>query len=321
MNNIRKAITMDIERIVNISIPAKAPVKMLKAGNITEIRYTEIIRPIPIEKIDKDTYSLTSTGDVFLFNHKENRAEDLASVSQSMKRLKLIINANVTDPECVRWITLTYKENMKSVSRLYNDFRKFNQRLQYYCKQRAYPKYEYIMVAEPQGRGAWHCHILVIFATIAPFIPNDVLAKLWGFGFVKIKSVTSVDNLGLYFAAYVGDLSLADAKKEGINIAKSKLKVVDVTDENGKKETKCFIKGARLRLYPPHMRLYRRSRGIIDPTVTECTETEAMEVVADIPLTYEKTIQLVKKGSVINVINYRTYNSVKKRDKLVSENG
>lgn len=50
---------------------------------------------------------------------------------------------------------------------------------------------------EPQGRGAWHCHLLYIFDLVkAPYIANKTLSDLWGHGFVKISKLDNVDNVG-----------------------------------------------------------------------------------------------------------------------------
>ena len=104
----------------------------------------------------------------------------------------------------VRWITLTYAENMTDTDRLYFDFKDFNKRFQYYCKINGYSKPEYIVMMEPQGRGAWHCHLLYIWDCKAPYVANKTLRDLWGHGFVKIKKLDNCDNVGAYLTAYLG---------------------------------------------------------------------------------------------------------------------
>ena len=78
-----------------------------------------------------------------------------------MKRIKELIQTNVTDISRVRWCTLTYKENMKSTERLYNDFRKFNQRLKTYLKSRKIENVEYIMIATGAWSVALSCYIYI----------------------------------------------------------------------------------------------------------------------------------------------------------------
>ncbi len=160
---------------------------------------------------------------------------------------------------------------MQDPNRLYQDFRKFNQRFQYYLKTHDLPKYEYISAVEPQARGAWHIHIVLIFdSEKAPFISNTVLEDLWGLGFVKIKSLQNVDNIGLYLSAYLGDMELADALSNNL-LRSGKLKTFEQVNEDGTTQSKAVIKGARLRLYPPGIKLFRHSRGIKYPVIKECT--------------------------------------------------
>lgn len=48
--------------------------------------------------------------------------------------------------------------------RLYEDYRRFWQRFKYYLRKQGHPAVEYIIAAEPQGRGAWHLHCLFLFS-------------------------------------------------------------------------------------------------------------------------------------------------------------
>ena len=75
------------------------------------------------------------TGEVKEFQHHASRAEDKASVSQSLRKLRDLINANLEDPETALWATLTYRENMTDPARLYEDYRRFWQRFKYYLSK------------------------------------------------------------------------------------------------------------------------------------------------------------------------------------------
>lgn len=159
---------------------------------------------------------------------------------------------------------------------------------------------EYIAAAEPQGRGAWHLHVLLLFSEKAPFIPNTHMAKLWGHGFTKTKSLKGVDNPGLYLTAYLGDMELTEAVQAG------QYKAGRLAETKDKR--KAVIKGARLNLYPPGFNLYRCSRGVKRPEVWQTTEQEAQAEVSGMPLTYEKTISIADESGIVrNIINYRTY--------------
>ena len=158
-----------------------------------------------------------------------------------------------------------------------------------------------------------HAHLLLIFQKKAPFIPNAELAKIWGRGFVKIKALKIVDNIGAYLSAYLGDMELGETLTAN-SISGKGFKVVESTDKDGTRQTKAIVKGARLRLYPKGFRLFRKSRGIVPPRITDCTNAEAMREVGNAALTYEKTIKIVDdSGKSCNVINYRHYNKKRKQ--------
>lgn len=166
---------------------------------------------ITIEKLTSDLYMDKLTAEVKEFQHHTNRAEDKASVAQSLRKLRDLINSNLGDPEAVRWVTLTYRRNMTDPVRLYEDYRRFWQRFKYYLNKQGHPPAEYIIAAEPQGRGAWHLHCLFLFPGKAPFIPNADMARIWGQGFSKTKSLKDVSNPGLYLTAYLGDMELTES--------------------------------------------------------------------------------------------------------------
>lgn len=302
-----------IERLQEHLEPAEnCEVRVKKMGNITEVRYMTKTPECSIQKLNKDSYVILSTGELKEFEHKENRAQNLTSVSQSLANLRDLLNTNITDTSRCLWVTLTYKENMRDHKRLYQDFRKFHMRMLHYLKKNSLPKYDYIVEVEPQGRGCWHAHLVMIFPDKAPFIPNDTLASVWGHGFTKVKSLKDVDNVGLYLTAYLTDMELPDAISSNGKI-KGDLKAVSVVDEQGNKQTKAIVKGARLKLYPPGFRIYRTSRGIKKPEVMNCTEAEAMETVGNAPLTFERTIKITDdSGQGFNIINYRQFNKARK---------
>lgn len=293
---------MKINRIQDIH-PATpgTPVTIKCCGNVIEVRYMANHPPdITIEKLSADLYTDKRTGEVKEFQHHDSRAADKGSVSQSLRKLRDLINANLEDPEAALWVTLTYRENMTDPARLYEDYRRFWQRLKYYLSKQGHSTAEYIIAAEPQGRGAWHLHCLFLFSGKAPFISNADMARIWGHGFTKTQSLKGVGNPGLYLTAYLGDMELSEAVNAG------QFKAAQLAETKDKR--KAVIKGARLNLYPPAFNLYRSSRGIKRPEVWQTTEREAQAKISGIPLTYEKTISITDEGgSIRNIINYRTY--------------
>lgn len=277
------------------------PVTVKRCGNVTEIRYIVGRQPsIPFEKLSADLYADKQTGEVKEFQHHKNRAEDKASVAKSLRKLRDLINVNLEAPEAALWVTLTYRENMRDPARLYEDYRRFWQRFKYYLNKHGHPPAEYIIAAEAQGRGALHLHLILLFSEKAPFIPNAHMAKLWGHGFTKTKSLKGIGNPGLYLTAYLGDMELSEAVSAGQFNAERLAETKD--------KSKAVIKGARLKLYPPGFNLYRCSRGVKRPEVCQMTEQEAQAEVKGMPLTYEKTISVTDEaGTLRNIIDYRTY--------------
>ena len=265
------------------------------------------MRSVPaaiVEKVSAELYVDKRTGEVKEFRHAENRADSKASVAQSLRKLRDLINTNLAEPENALWVTLTYAENMRDAKRLYEDFRRFWQRFRYYLDKHEYPPAEYITAAEPQGRGAWHLHCLFLFPEKAPFIPNADMARIWGYGFTKTKSLQGIDNPGLYLTAYLGDMELSEALRTGNT--KGQIAEAEITDAQGKRQKKAIIKGARLRLY-------RASRGVKRPEIWQITEAEAQALIHGAPLTYEKTVAITDEaGAIKNIINYRQYNCASK---------
>jgi hypothetical protein len=307
---------MKIEKLKeNVRPHFSSPVRLKWMGNIYEVRSMGHKPEMPIRKLDKDTFVELATGEVKEFKHTERRADNLTSVAQSLKHMREYINTNIIDPRKALFITLTYAANMQDPKRLYNDFRKFNMRLTYYVRKNELPPYEYIVAIEPQARGSLHAHLLLIFQKKAPFLPSADLAQIWGQGFVKIKALKNMDNIGAYLSAYLGDMELGEALAvPNASTGGKGFKTVESIGKDGKRQTKAIVKGARLRLYPKGFRLFRKSSGIVPPTTTDCTNADAMREIGNAALTYEKTIKIIDdNGKTCNIINYRHYNKKRKR--------
>lgn len=283
-------------------------IRVKEMGNVIELMHSERKNyEIFIKKISDDEYIDLRTGEVKQCNKIDNRAGNLNSVRQSLGRLRDLLNTNITDVSKCRWVTLTYAENMTDPKRLYEDFKKFNMRMRY----KGF-KYEYIVCMEPQGRGAWHAHLVMIFDDKAPYIDNKFMADTWGHGFTTTKKLEDVDNVGAYLTAYLGDMdmlefqNLSEEEQNGMKIFGIKEVEVDGV-------SKSILKGARLHMYPPKFNLYRASRGIKKPVVSYETEKEAQKKVSAATLTFEKTIELSDSDSQFsNTINYRHYNLIRK---------
>lgn len=260
------------------------------SGNVVDVVKTDSNRKQTIQKIDADRYINLDSGEIGVYEKSECRKNNQQSVYRSLKRLRQIINANVTDKDKIRWVTLTYAENMTDTKRLYQDYRKFWQRFKRYCKNQDYGNVEYILANEPQGRGAWHMHIFFIFDKTAPFIENKVLAEIWQHGFVSIKSIDgNIDNIGAYLSAYLGDMEVSEDKyKEYTQF----FDVNNIKTIQGEKVNKYVLKGARLSLYPVGFPIYKHSRGIKEPEKIKTNLNGLKKIVGVASPTYEKNYEI-----------------------------
>ena len=222
-------------------------------------------------KLSKNEMMDTITGEIINVENSKSRDEQMWSLRSTMRRLRMIVNANFFGEPNELFITLTYRENMTDVERLYIDFKNFFKRLR--RRYKGY-KFEYISAIEPQLRGAWHIHLLLKAMNVRHlYIPNDEIAELWGHGFTKTKRIECVDNIGAYLSAYLTNM------------------------EDG-------CKGARLYLYPSGVNIYRTSRGIKKPHIVkgDMGLDEKHKV-------YEREFEIKDDdGEVVNRVTIRQYN-------------
>ena len=139
---------------------------------------------------------------------EEQEENQRRSALRARKTLVDAVNANFGwarrgfryGDKSVKFLTLTYKENMTDYARLSGDFDLFKHRLEYHLQE----KIQYVCVPEQQKRGAWHLHVLLYCS----FLPIDTLKRLWnemqGQGGFNVKRVQCVHNVGKYIGKYVG---------------------------------------------------------------------------------------------------------------------
>ncbi|MCL2213201.1 MAG: hypothetical protein FWB93_05175 [Oscillospiraceae bacterium] len=293
-------------------------VKYKKMGNVTQVMHSQKRNTIcPILKLDRKTYVYIETGEMKNFCHNESRADDLNSVRVSMRKLRDYFNTNLTDVSKAKLVTVTYGQPddkpMTDTVKLYNDVRKFIAKA-----RRSFGHFEYIYVVEPQGCGAWHCHIIMIFPKKAPFIPNEVMAEMWGHGYTKTTEIKDASNVGAYLSVYFTDVELNEYVNAGNDTpCENSIKTVSVEDESGNMVEKKFVKGARLHMYPPGINIYRASKNIKKPVVERITAAEAESRVAGQKLTFERTIYIWDDNTGFdNTINYQYYNNHTSEEKL-----
>jgi hypothetical protein len=210
-------------------------------------------RPVTV-RVSRDEYMDTRTGEVRAMTKNDTKQRD--NIRAAFRALCGLIRANFEAGEGNDrqvFVTLTYAENMTDRQRLMDDWERWWRKLTKHCKGQTL---DYITVAEPQGRGAWHLHAM-IRSDEPLFIPHEMVSEWWGQG----KAATSIerlktDDVGRYYVAYFTAL---DGEHKPGNTSKS------------------AVKGGRLHLYPVGMRLYRCSRGIVRPETVEMTYGEILD--------------------------------------------
>ena len=198
---------------------------------------------------------------------------------------------------------------MRDTVRLCKDFEHYIKRL-----HRRYGAFEYIVAMEPQGSGSWHAHVILLFPGLAPFIPNDEMANLWGQGFTCTRKLDDVDNVGAYLTAYLADMEFMEFfssyDSDVVPLSKHfEIKEALVEDETGQKVPKRYVKGGRLFFYPPKFNLFRCSRGCKRPDISYMTEESAQKKVGSATPTFAFTVSIIDEETGFeNEISHRFYN-------------
>ena len=271
-------------------------IKKTVSGNVTEFIEISSKPAAPsIRKVSADEYIDLSSGELKRFDKSDSRADNTDSLRKSFKQLRDLVNCNTTDNKAIHWVTLTYAENMTDTKQLYTDFEHFWKRFKRYCIKQGWNVPQYIAAIEPQQRGAWHMHCIIIWDRKRPYIDNNsVFAPMWGHGFTKIQGVPDdCDNLGAYLSAYLSDMALAD-------------------DDSSSTDKK-YIKGARLSLYPVGVNIFRHSRGIKQP-VSDLVDSYDLEKekASSGKLTFSCTYTVSDDNGYERTISKSYYNSKRK---------
>ena len=205
-------------------------------------------------------------------NYEEHRKQVLQRAKKNLRRL---INANVGQygkEFTAKFLTLTFKDNVKDLDKANYEFEKFIKRLNYHCFGTKKANLKYTCVVEFQKRGAIHYHVIIYNM---PYVKANDISNIWGNGFIKINKIDDIDNVGAYVSEYLGQAE----KGQGKDVADDRLQ--------GKKS-------------------YFSSRGLFKPV--EITDKKMVEqVAAALPkecLTYSSQFENEHLGN----ITYKQYN-------------
>src|SRR5699024_10747516 len=103
-----------------------------------------------------------------------------------------------------KFMTLTFKQNIKDHATANGEFKRFIQRLNYHVTGEKRTVLKYTCVVERQKRGAIHYH--VIFYNL-PYIAFNELLGVWQHGNeqrgLRINAIQEIDNVGSYVTKYI----------------------------------------------------------------------------------------------------------------------
>lgn len=269
---------MEIKKVnYKINFGPDRYIQCVKMGGYAKLITSTRKSDFKTKNIDKDHYLNKETGEILKKKHHSTRISNEESLRKTFLKIEELIYCNVKFPENCLWITLTYRRQedgnpMTNTLRLQYDWDIYIKRLRRWCEKRKIDCPKYISVCEPQGSGAWHMHVILIWGTQAPYIPKDEMEEMWGQGFIWINKMSSKDNIAHYFSAYLTDIPLDEVEEECL----IEQKVLEKKCPDGVK--KPILKGGRLRLYPTNFNILRHSKSMNFPIKKEITYDMANQI-------------------------------------------
>ena len=176
-------------------MPTNKPLENIKSriivsGNVVEITTYErgyFKNYHDAKKVGRSSKNTTNEEKTF------NREKVL---QRARARVRRLVCAN---PQLNKFFTLTFAENVTDLKYANIQFSCFIRRLNRYLDKIGKDRMQYIAVVEFQERGAIHYHLLCNL----PYISVYKLQEIWKNGFVWIKNISNVDNLGAYVTKYM----------------------------------------------------------------------------------------------------------------------
>lgn len=113
-----------------------------------------------------------------------------SNINRAKHEFRRLIYTNFQE---FKFITLTFKDDIKDYSIANYEFNKFIKKL-----SRVYT-YLYIAVPEKTKKGRIHYHVI----SSLPYIKNQELRKIWGNGFIRINRTTEIERIVIYLTKYL----------------------------------------------------------------------------------------------------------------------
>lgn len=213
--------------------------KVVVSGDIIEVyRYERGIFKGKVNECGRAGYG-------FITDEQRTKNREV-SLMRARRELRRIVNANIGkwgDDVTCKFVTLTFKDNIKDLDMANYEFRQFIKRLNYMVYGEKCSNLMYTAVVEFQKRGAVHYH--VIFYNL-PFMKADLLAEVWGNGFIKINKIDDVDNVGAYVCKYLTKDNCDDrlrGRRSYFNSRGLKKPIEEFLDDDGLENIKRSLPG------------------------------------------------------------------------------
>ena len=185
--------------------------KLIISGNVLEIYdYEEPIRLGLKRKKRKQGVNRKSNITLSEDIEFEKEVKNNFSLRRTKSNIVRLINSN---PELKVFITLTFDDsksfvgaftNIDKCNLIFSTFIKRLKRQYFNLRYLAVPEFQsdyyYRSKIKKEFGGNIHYHVLCNL----PYVSNDRLSKIWGYGFVDINNIRHVSRVGLYVAKYIG---------------------------------------------------------------------------------------------------------------------
>lgn len=135
-------------------------------------------------------------------HHNHSKVIRIDNVIRAKQKIRRLINSN---PDMNKFLTLTYSTETTELKTSNYNLNKFMKRL-----KRDYPDLKYLAVPEYMKNNRVHYHIL----SNLPFVSCEVLRTTWQNGFVFIRKINNLQNVGVYISKYLSKHS-TDARFSG----------------------------------------------------------------------------------------------------------
>ncbi|MCW0259650.1 rolling circle replication-associated protein, partial [Staphylococcus aureus] len=250
--------------------------KIITTGSITEIYESEngYVRELN-RMVDTTRREIGNNG----MTENERIEKDMlnlkTSLNRSQKHLKRLINANIGawGTEKAKFITLTFKSNIKNHETANPEFKKFIMRLNYFVFKDKKARLKYTCCVERQTRGALHYH--VVFYNL-PYVKQKDLLKVWQKGkyggSLCVNAIDDVDNVGVYVAKYITK-EINDMKMQFTAENSPEFREGLIAMNNGHLINKFSKLSAK--------KLYFSSRGLIQPEVEYTNDYDKVSVLLE----------------------------------------